>query len=498
MSNGAGVQQLPDASLSSSVSPSLSNMLNAPSNSFYPPPDVTGSSSDLMTNDPPSGSDEAPDELGVPLGSDRNSAAATGSSSHNKRPHDGSTDNEEGSSHQGGQLSEKKLRRLEKNRLSARECRRRKREAAESLERQINILEGENLRLRLQLQVGEEAEDSSSKEQSKLTSEIDELLKSGASEVEIYATLEEFKEKYADYGKSRRSAIEFHLRNLERLLMPTQVTSIVMTAMQGGDEGLPDPGTGTATPPSDAASCHQDAASDIASVETAQSSAEADLKPGALPSSMLLEVDGGAKSLDAVVQGFPPVSPSTTMSVEESAASVLGVASGDNACASESAASESVQPLPGTGPAQQAPKLEQPKSLFQYLVRHLEVTPQQAAALKDSRFVAQELDGCLETALGVLQELRARLATTTDNLDAEFNHVRSILTPTQAAKFLVWVANNKACMHMLNELWDRVYAVAPDSPANDTRIVGATQSGPTPSPPLTERRPSRSGGDDDE
>jgi hypothetical protein len=53
----------------------------------------------------------------------------------------------------GEPLSEKKLRRLEKNRLSARECRRRKREATETLSQQINLLEGENLRLRLQLQV---------------------------------------------------------------------------------------------------------------------------------------------------------------------------------------------------------------------------------------------------------------------------------------------------------------------------------------------------------
>lgn len=53
----------------------------------------------------------------------------------------------------GKPLSEKKLRRLEKNRLSARECRRRKREATENLASQINMLEGENLRLRLQLQV---------------------------------------------------------------------------------------------------------------------------------------------------------------------------------------------------------------------------------------------------------------------------------------------------------------------------------------------------------
>jgi hypothetical protein len=42
---------------------------------------------------------------------------------------------------------------LENNRLSARECRRRKREATENMQGQINLLEGENLRLRLQLQV---------------------------------------------------------------------------------------------------------------------------------------------------------------------------------------------------------------------------------------------------------------------------------------------------------------------------------------------------------
>jgi hypothetical protein len=54
---------------------------------------------------------------------------------------------------EGQGLTEKKLRRLEKNRISARECRRKKREAAQNMEREINILESENLRLRLQLQV---------------------------------------------------------------------------------------------------------------------------------------------------------------------------------------------------------------------------------------------------------------------------------------------------------------------------------------------------------
>lgn len=271
----------------------------------------------------------------------------------------------------GTALSEKRLRRLEKNRLSARECRRRKREQTESIQREINVLEAENLRLRLQLQIGQEAEESNLKEQEKLTSDIDDLLKSGASESEIYVALESFKEKHADYGRDRRSAIEFHLKNIERLLKPTTATNVVMQAIQGTSEGIAD-----------------------------------ERKPAA---------------------------------VEVAAAA----------------------PAPTAGahltPTDGAPTQFDPKGLFQHLVSHISVTPTQAAALKDSRFVAQELDACLDKAMAVVQELRVRLAQTGADLEAEFSNVRSILTPTQAAKFLVWVSNNSACMHMLNELWERVY-----------------------------------------
>jgi len=54
---------------------------------------------------------------------------------------------------EGKNLSEKKIRRLEKNRLSARNCRRKKKEVTQTLQKEINILEEENLRLRLQLKV---------------------------------------------------------------------------------------------------------------------------------------------------------------------------------------------------------------------------------------------------------------------------------------------------------------------------------------------------------
>jgi hypothetical protein len=266
-----------------------------------------------------------------------------------------------------GQLSEKKLRRLEKNRLSARECRRRKREATENLQREINVLEGENLRLRLQLQIGEEAEESLNQEQEKLTEGLTALLKSGASEAEVYTKIEEYKEKFADYGRDRRSAIEFHLRNVERLLMPTKTTSVAMRALHGGSAP---------------------AATVVSPATSADSAAPVD------------------RSVLAVDTANPAL---------------------------------------------------QPKAMFQYLVNYLEVTPEQAAALKDSRWVAQELDESLIKALSMSKELRTRLTQCGKDLEAEFNTVRSILTPTQAAKFLVWVANNSACMHMLNELWSRVY-----------------------------------------
>jgi hypothetical protein len=190
-------------------------------------------------------------------------------------------------------------------------------------------------------------------------------LQSGASEADIFASIEEFKEKYADFGKSRRSSIEFHQDRIAKLLMPTQTTSFVMHTIHNGDA--------------------------IAAV-------------------------------------------------------------GDAATATAAAAAVTTATSANTD----TPSFD-PKSLFHHLVQYLQVTPEQASNMKDSRMVAQEMDNCLEQALAVLAELRTRLARTGEDLEHEFDQVRAILTPTQAAKFLVWVANNDACMHLLDELWARVY-----------------------------------------
>ena len=189
---------------------------------------------------------------------------------------------------------------------------------------------------------------------------MDELLKSGkASESEIYAKIEEYKEKFADYGRDRRSAMEFHLKNVERLLMPTQTTSFIMSTLKDSDKSI-----GNSNNPN---------------------------------------------QQHTIVSAPQPSAPKTS------------------------------------------------KELFTLLVKRLEVTPAQASALKDSRFVAQEMDETLQETLQVLTELRSRLAQCGQDLETEFSCIRQILTPSQSAKFLVWVAQNKACMHMLNELWSKNY-----------------------------------------
>ena len=267
---------------------------------------------------------------------------------------------------------------------------------------------------------------------------LDALLKSGAAESEIFAKIEEYKEKFADYGRDRRSAIEFHLRNIERLLMPTQTTSVIMATL---DMGTPN--------------------------------------PGSLPQSSNSSESPESTDTSATGLAAPPVTTDTT-----SAAPVTS-----NPLAPESAPA-SIPSLPPTIPGGPPPSA---KALFQHLVKFLEVTPEQAIALKDSRFVAKEMDECLKKSLTVLKELRDRLNQCGEDLENEFNTVRSILTPTQAAKFLVWVANNKACMHMLNELWSRVYpqeqqsqdeGLLPSRSSDDGAVSPtSTNSGPSGSGP---------------
>lgn len=78
-------------------------------------------------------------------------------------------------------------------------------------------------------------------------------MKSGASEADIWQTIDMFKERYSDYGSDRRSAIEFHTNQLEKLLLPTKLTKLCMWMLLrmdkgGGEEALPMPSTPAGMP----------------------------------------------------------------------------------------------------------------------------------------------------------------------------------------------------------------------------------------------------------
>ena len=255
------------------------------------------------------------------------------------------------------------------------------------------------------------------------------MLKSGAKESEIYASIEQFKEKHADYGRDRRSAMEFHLRQVERLLMPTTTTSVAMRALHGGTDIGTVGGGEMALPPT--------------------SFLRPAIGEGGTKAGAILNASETQKSQE--VESKRPAENAATG--KESGAALVEVPSVADTDLSSTASSS----IGENSPAQTSsdpPSLE-PKSMFHYLVKYLEVTPEQAKALKDSRLIAQELDSALTESLSVLEELRLRLTQAGEDLEAEMDSVRAILTPTQAAKFLVWVSNNSACMHMLNELWNQ-------------------------------------------
>jgi hypothetical protein len=302
-----------------------------------------------------------------------------------------------------------------------------------------------------------------------LTENLDALLRSGASESEIYAKIEEYKEKFADYGRDRRSAIEFHLRNIERLLQPTQTTSVVMSTLQMGGhseratpDGEPEPTTTTTTTQQDTPTITPKSTSSSAPPTADTSSAPDDsLTVKSEPTTTTTTQDAPTITPESTSFSSAPPPTTSTSSAPDGSLTVKSeptttTTQQDAPKITPESTSSSAPPTTSASSAPDGSNLTA-KSLFRHFITILDVTPEQAAALKDSRFVAQEMDGCLKASLDVLDELRTRLTQCGEDLETEFNNVRAILTPTQAAKFLVWVANNEACMHMLNELWNKVY-----------------------------------------
>lgn len=140
-----------------------------------------------------------------------------------------------GSSGSESPSSLQRKQKLERNRESARECRRRKREHILGVEERCRQLERENMELRGQLKAGKEAMRQEEQEKNRVCEELEQMIQRGASEKELAEKIDNFKEQYSDYGHGRRSALNYHLHQIERLLLPTQVTKMCIWALRQDD-----------------------------------------------------------------------------------------------------------------------------------------------------------------------------------------------------------------------------------------------------------------------
>jgi hypothetical protein len=166
-------------------------------------------------------------------------------SSNNKKDNNSKSSNSKNNSKNKGDSNndytvdlndDKVLSRLEKNRQSARDCRRRKKERVKELEERVKRLERQNRELRVQLRIGRESAEADEAEKWRITNQIRELVKKNESDATIAQTIDMFKDRYADYGQERRSTIRYHIDQLEDLLQPTIVTKMGLWSLHQEDD----------------------------------------------------------------------------------------------------------------------------------------------------------------------------------------------------------------------------------------------------------------------
>ncbi|CAM9262293.1 unnamed protein product [Phaeothamnion confervicola] len=310
-------------------------------------------------------------------------------------------------------ISDKRLKRLEKNRESARECRRRKKERTLEVERELARLEADNLALRLQLKIGDEAEELENSRVESIKDKLDSMVNQEVAEGDILSTMEELKEKYADYGRDRTSAAVHHLDHLARLLLPTTTTRVALYAI-------------------------------LQDYESRMAAAEASLGV-----SHVAAAGWNGQPHRIAAKEEPRLAAASREASEAAAAAFAGTAT--VVAAAGMPGGQAGGGSSSGGGAAAAPEL------WDLLAAELEVTPEAQEALRSKAHIIMELETELRQLMGHIATLKGLVTNRSRSLDDEMAQIQSILTPTQAAKFVLWVSRNQACMHMLETLWSRVH-----------------------------------------
>lgn len=136
-----------------------------------------------------------------------------------------------------GKVGEK--RKPPRNREIAKECRRRQRERKEELECRVATLKKENHELREHFQNVSQRTTDIQRQRASMEGlmqgrlkDIEKLPEDSEERKELANLLMKFTDLYADYGSCRQKEIAFHLAQLEKLILPTQITKMILWTLQ--------------------------------------------------------------------------------------------------------------------------------------------------------------------------------------------------------------------------------------------------------------------------
>lgn len=151
-----------------------------------------------------------------------------------------------------GEEDEKKKRKLQRNREVARQCRKRKKEREQekeeelkALRERVRVLELEIKKIKNEKGRATSGRGNRSKEDEEKRVEtlnkMARLLHTRNSENQLKSLLKLYSETYADFGAERRHLINVHLKQLEQLLLPTQISKMLFWILQQEDDFFSDP-----------------------------------------------------------------------------------------------------------------------------------------------------------------------------------------------------------------------------------------------------------------
>jgi len=121
----------------------------------------------------------------------------------------------------------------------AKECRRRQKEKKDELENRVAALKKENQELREHFQNVSQRTTDIQRQRANMESlmhgrlkEIEKLPEDSEERKNLVSLVMKFTDLYADYGSCRQKEIAFHLAQLEKLILPTQITKMILWTLQ--------------------------------------------------------------------------------------------------------------------------------------------------------------------------------------------------------------------------------------------------------------------------